>query len=239
MCIKIDIKLSFSFVMVSFTTDIASSSDVSTIGNPSKNRRVTSVADANTGDSESCDTPNSTEIATSADDQVCRNAPSTIDITATDGAPTNMEASSSIDVTTSADDQANTNAPDNIDITASASAPSSMDASVKPTILMFTRKVPTSTAGVKTTSPTPIARDCSDILDQGYTESYDIYHIQPSSDSKSFDVICDLETNGKEWIVLQRRFDGSLDFYLPWEDYKNGLVTLPVNTGWVLRNYTG
>ena len=64
-----------------------------------------------------------------ADDQVYTNAPSTINITATAGAPTTMEASSSIDVTTSADDQANTNAPDNIDITASASDPSRMDAS--------------------------------------------------------------------------------------------------------------
>ena len=62
MCIKIGIKLSFSFVTVSFTTDITSSSDVSIIGNPSKNIQVTSVADANIGDSESCDTPNSTEM---------------------------------------------------------------------------------------------------------------------------------------------------------------------------------
>ena len=91
---------------------------------------------------------------------------------------------------------------------------------------MSTRKVPTSTAGVKTKSPIPIARDCSDILDQGYTENYDTYHIQPSSDSKSFEVVCDLETNGKERIVFQRRFDGSLDFYLPWEAYNNGFGNL-------------
>ena len=105
-------------------------------------------------------------------------------------------------------------------------APVSTSETVKLTTAMSTTTVPTSTAAIGTTSPTSIARDCSDIIDQGYTENYDIYRIQPSSDSQSFDVVCDLETNGKEWIVFQRRFDGSVDFYLPWEDYKNGFGNL-------------
>ena len=104
-------------------------------------------------------------------------------------------------------------------------APASTSATEKPTAVMLTTMVPTSTA-VETASPTPIAQDCSDISDQGYTENYGRYRIQTSSDSQSFDVVCDLETNGTEWIVFQRRFDGSVDFYLPWEDYKNGFGNL-------------
>ena len=87
-------------------------------------------------------------------------------------------------------------------------------------------KVQTGTSGVKTTSPTPIARHCSDIYDQGFTENYGIYCIQPLSDPEPFEVVCDFETSGEQWIVFQRRFDGSVDFYLPWEDFKNGFGSL-------------
>ncbi|XP_061178309.1 angiopoietin-4-like [Saccostrea echinata] len=35
-------------------------------------------------------------------------------------------------------------------------------------------------------------------------------------------VFCDMTTNGGEWTVMQRRFDGSTDFNREWKDYKEG-----------------
>ncbi|XP_072048726.1 microfibril-associated glycoprotein 4-like [Amphiura filiformis] len=67
------------------------------------------------------------------------------------------------------------------------------------------------------------ARDCSGIASQGPYRS-GIYTISPWDEQGSFKVYCDMDTvgGGEGWTVIQKRFDGSVDFSGGWEEYKNG-----------------
>ncbi|KAM5146428.1 ficolin-2-like [Mantella aurantiaca] len=63
-------------------------------------------------------------------------------------------------------------------------------------------------------------RSCQELQNQGEVLSgwYTIYPdgIQPMK------VLCDMDTDAGGWIVFQRRWDGSVDFFRNWEDYKKG-----------------
>ena len=63
--------------------------------------------------------------------------------------------------------------------------------------------------------------DCSEINSQGVfsTARYTIY---PSNCPISFDVRCDMDTDGGGWTIFQNRFNGSVDFFLGWDDYERG-----------------
>ncbi|XP_060585200.1 microfibril-associated glycoprotein 4-like [Ruditapes philippinarum] len=65
--------------------------------------------------------------------------------------------------------------------------------------------------------PEPI--DCLDLYQQGYMED-GLYVIKPDVSSSTTDVWCDMTNGG--WTVIQRRQDGSEDFYRNWEEYKHG-----------------
>ncbi|XP_077129915.1 microfibril-associated glycoprotein 4-like [Ranitomeya variabilis] len=64
--------------------------------------------------------------------------------------------------------------------------------------------------------------DCSDVFAQGLT-SDGVYLIYPGGlSSPPVPVYCDMSSDGGPWTVFQKRFDGSVDFYRGWKEYKNG-----------------
>lgn len=64
-------------------------------------------------------------------------------------------------------------------------------------------------------------RSCQDALDSGNVFSSQ-YMIKPD-DGSPFLVYCDMDlTEGNGWVVFQRRFDGSINFFRNWTDYARG-----------------
>ncbi|XP_069799702.1 ficolin-1-B-like [Dendropsophus ebraccatus] len=64
------------------------------------------------------------------------------------------------------------------------------------------------------------AKNCKELLEQGEVLS-GWYTIYPAG-QKPLRVLCDLHTDGGGWIVFQRRWDGSVDFFRDWDSYKKG-----------------
>lgn len=59
----------------------------------------------------------------------------------------------------------------------------------------------------------------------GYGNTSGIYQIHPAGIAP-FDVLCDSSIAGPGWTVIQRRINGSVNFYRNWTEYRNGFGDL-------------
>ena len=71
--------------------------------------------------------------------------------------------------------------------------------------------------------------NCADLYKAGERNS-GVYTIKPDK-GDPFDVYCDQKTTGGGWTVIQKRLDGSVDFYRGWADYKRGSVAWMASSG--------
>uniref|UniRef100_A0A1A8LEP1 Fibrinogen C-terminal domain-containing protein n=1 Tax=Nothobranchius pienaari TaxID=704102 RepID=A0A1A8LEP1_9TELE len=67
-------------------------------------------------------------------------------------------------------------------------------------------------------------RDCSDILKSGISVD-GVYSVFPIHEPSGFMVYCDMSTEGGGWTVIQRREDGSVNFFRDWAAYRDGFGT--------------
>ncbi|MBN3305360.1 ANGP2 protein, partial [Amia calva] len=64
-------------------------------------------------------------------------------------------------------------------------------------------------------------KDCAEIYKSGITES-GVYTLHYPNSTQTVKVLCDMQTQGGGWTVLQHRRDGKVDFHRSWQDYKSG-----------------
>lgn len=64
-------------------------------------------------------------------------------------------------------------------------------------------------------------QDCQHVLDSGESTSA-IYLLRPNNSNRLFQAWCDQSRAQGGWTVIQRRLDGSVNFFRNWDQYKVG-----------------
>uniref|UniRef100_A0A182NJE7 Fibrinogen C-terminal domain-containing protein n=1 Tax=Anopheles dirus TaxID=7168 RepID=A0A182NJE7_9DIPT len=78
-------------------------------------------------------------------------------------------------------------------------------------------------SGSPSTQPAPVGASCRNVP----SRQSGIYRINPDYPfHEPMTVLCDQQYEGGGWTVIQRRTDGSVDFFRDWQDYKAGFGTL-------------
>ncbi|XP_018432079.1 PREDICTED: angiopoietin-2-like isoform X7 [Nanorana parkeri] len=67
-------------------------------------------------------------------------------------------------------------------------------------------------------------RDCADAYKSGLTSS-GIYMLRFSNSTDTVKALCDMDTSGGGWTVIQHRKDGSVNFHRTWKEYREGFGT--------------
>ena len=70
----------------------------------------------------------------------------------------------------------------------------------------------------------PVQRDCLEHRNRGYT--IDGLYTLTMNGHKVVNAYCDQTTDGGGWTVIQRRIDGSINFFRRWKAYKEGFGQL-------------
>jgi len=65
-------------------------------------------------------------------------------------------------------------------------------------------------------------RSCQEIFENNPSTNSGVYRIFPFTNDDGLKVYCDMHTDGGGWMVIQKRADGSEDFYRNWQDYLDG-----------------
>ncbi|XP_053189177.1 angiopoietin-2a isoform X2 [Scomber japonicus] len=63
--------------------------------------------------------------------------------------------------------------------------------------------------------------DCAAVFKSGNTQS-GVYTLTLPNTTLEVKAFCDMETEGGGWTVLQKRFDGGVDFHRTWQEFKKG-----------------
>ncbi len=76
-----------------------------------------------------------------------------------------------------------------------------------------------SCVSLRSVSPVGPFKDCLEALESGYTVS-GMYLLKPDNGNQLMQVWCDQRYDPGGWTVIQRRQDGSVNFFRNWETYK-------------------